>query len=153
MTFDKILKTVQGIIENYSLDDYIKENNIHLEYDEDMLKNKDSVIISIQNDTCIFIKPNLNEEYEKFLILHELGHYVLHRDCSKLLTSSTKMEHEANMFACLWLINCNIKDSIYFDTWLLSQNVPHQVTNDFQDTLYQYKQTSKFGDKWLRMEI
>lgn len=55
----------------------------------------------------IFINENLDEENQKEVILHELGHALNHNDLSLLYDKPTfkvKMEHEATSFMMNYLI-------------------------------------------------
>lgn len=56
----------------------------------------------------IFINENLDEDKQKEVVLHELGHVLNHRDLSSLYNNSfyrPKMENEATKFMIKYLIN------------------------------------------------
>lgn len=69
-----------------------------------MLRNKKSIYFRNFYDTeIIFIRDDLHRNYEKFYLLHELGHAILHTDimCSfhNNLLNYDKIEKQANYFA------------------------------------------------------
>jgi len=56
----------------------------------------------------IFINQLLDEEKQKEVILHELGHVLNHKDLSSLYNNPsyrTKMEYEATKYMITYLIN------------------------------------------------
>ena len=63
----------------------------------------------------IAINTNIDEQIQKVVCAHELGHYVLHRDinvsCESInfntATQSGILEREANLFAATYLVDIN----------------------------------------------
>ena len=118
----------------------------------DLLKNRkcDSQIISFNGVTGIYIKQDLEEEYKQFLLWHELGHYLLHHDDNMnfnfyLSKYKSKLETEANLFACICILkNANISKSSSLTSELMQSGVPEQIayyTNDkiqINNDLYQF---------------
>lgn len=81
----------------------LKENNIELV----LLKLEQNGYYDPESKT-MFINQNLDEIYQKEVILHELGHALNHNDLSALYDKPSfkfKMEHEANYFMVNYLIN------------------------------------------------
>lgn len=116
---------VKKITKNYNTNN-IKElcdyNNIKIEYTDFKAKTLESRLIIIDGTGYIFVRPELDERYENFLIAHELGHYVLHYDANISFNFlkriyKTKLEKEANEFACRLLtidVNYNDYDNLEF---------------------------------------
>ncbi|WP_029276242.1 ImmA/IrrE family metallo-endopeptidase [Carnobacterium jeotgali] len=83
----------------------------------DLLKRNEveMILISLDNNgyydpslKIIFINQSLNEEKQKEVILHELGHALNHKDLSALYNKPTfrfKMENEATSFMMKSLID------------------------------------------------
>jgi len=77
--------------------------------------NIELVLIIIENNgyydpalNVIFINQLLEEEKQKEVILHELGHVLNHKDFSSLYNNPSyrsKMENEATKFMIRYLIN------------------------------------------------
>lgn len=151
MKFKEIMNCVNEYLES-DVYELLKELNIDITYDNDLAGNKDCRIFSCEDGNCIFIKENLNPLYEQFLILHEIGHYLMHYDISTYFTPVGRIENEANMFACLWLIKNDIDSAQYYDQYLINCGVPINIAIKFQDTLYQFRQSQRYGNVWLRME-
>lgn len=151
MKFEEIMNCVNEhlVSDVYEL---LKELDIDIAYDNDLAGNKECRIFSCKDGNCVFIKENLNPLYEQFLLLHEMGHYLMHYGVSTYFTPAGRLEHEANMFVCLWLIKNDIDSTQYYDQYLIGCGVPISVAVDFQDTLYQFRQTQRYGNTWLRME-
>lgn len=90
--------------------------NIAIEYQDFRAKTLDSRLIINDGAGYIFIRPGLDCAYEQFLIAHELGHYILHYDENISFNFlrriyKTRLEKEANTFACFLLI-CDEYDNI-----------------------------------------
>ena len=152
MTFEAIMNYVDNYIDYEDVYAMLKELDIDICYDDDMVQQGYARIYSGVVGNCLFIKTNLEPAFEQFLILHELAHFILHRGTCTLFTSSSKLEYEANMFACLWLIKNQIDTAIYYDIYLLEQAVPERIISSFQDSLFQYRQAKKYKNSWYRME-
>lgn len=108
-------------------------NDIQIIESESLINKKcDSTIVSNNNITGIFIKPDLPEEYKQFLLWHEYGHYCLHYEPDMhfnfyLSRFNWKSEHEANMFAVLALLqNEDLEDKNIIDL-AVRNGVPNQI--------------------------
>ena len=106
------LKTkLKNIVNNYNttnvkeICDYL---DIEIAYTEFKAKTLESRLMIVDGNGYIFVRPNLDERYENFLIAHELGHYILHYDKNinfNILNRiyKTRLEKEANEFAIRFL--------------------------------------------------
>ena len=102
------LKTkLNNIVNNYNttnvkeICDYL---DIEIAYTEFKAKTLESRLMIVDGNGYIFVRPNLDERYENFLIAHELGHYILHYDKNINFNFlkriyKTRLEKEANEFA------------------------------------------------------
>lgn len=82
--------------------------------------------------------------------MHELGHYLLHHDDNMnfsfyLSKYKSKLETEANLFACICILkNTNISKSLSLPSELMKSGVPEQIayyTTDkiqINNDLYQF---------------
>ena len=103
MQFGKIYELVEEI-KQFEIKDLIIKERIELVYDSMLCYGKECRFDANQGITAIFIKEGLQENYEKFLLLHELGHYFIHyrtgiMSTSLLIRNTRKEENEANLFA------------------------------------------------------
>lgn len=70
-----------------------------------LLKHNDSLYVrDFYNREIIFIKNNLDEHLEKFILLHELGHALIHTELQQAafnrnFINTDKLEKQANYFA------------------------------------------------------
>ena len=106
------LKTkLKNIVNNYNttnvkeICDYL---DIEIAYTEFKAKTLESRLMIVDGNGYIFVRPNLDERYENFLIAHELGHYILHYDKNINFNFlkriyKTRLEKEANEFAIRFL--------------------------------------------------
>lgn len=74
-------------------------------------KKQKGVYKLISGQPYIFIKEDLDEVSYKMVLLHEIGHDMLHRDAAGVFfdqtlfdTQNSRMEYEANLFAAHILI-------------------------------------------------
>lgn len=156
MEFIKIMEKVADL-NSLSIKDMIESEGIDVIYDEVLCYGRDSRIDKGYGQVVIFVKPDLPEQYEKFLLLHELEHFHLHMttgisDAALQIRNIRREENEANIFACLYLLDNQIYDSEYYDTYLCSVGVPTKIADYVQECIYQYKQVRKWGNKWMRLE-
>ena len=120
------LKTkLNNIVNNYNttnikeICDYL---DIEIAYTEFKAKTLESRLMIVDGNGYIFVRPNLDERYENFLIAHELGQYILHYDKNINFNFlkriyKTRLEKEANEFAIRLLtygINLNDYDNLEF---------------------------------------
>lgn len=104
MKIEDILKTTQ-MIKSSNVYEVIKDYNLNVVYSE-MLNNKkfDATL----SGNIILIKTDLMPEYERFVLFHELGHYLLHQESDAkfsfyLSKYKNRIENEANAFSFLCL--------------------------------------------------
>lgn len=115
----RISQEVEQLVNTYNTNnvrEIAEYFNIAIEYQEFRAKTLDSRLIISDGAGYIFIRPDLDSAYENFLIAHELGHYILHYDENISFNFlrriyKTRLEKEANTFACLLLI-CEEYDNI-----------------------------------------
>lgn len=62
-----------------------------------------------------------------------------------LLYNSNKLEYEANMFACLCLVIGDFTYNYDYRAYLKNYEVPLKIINQFQDTIFQFKQTGQYS--------
>lgn len=102
---------LKNIVNNYNttnvkeICDYL---DIEIAYTEFKAKTLESRLMIIDGNGYIFVRPNLDERYENFLIAHELGHHILHYDKNINFNFlkriyKTRLEKEANEFAIRFL--------------------------------------------------
>ncbi|WP_320973832.1 ImmA/IrrE family metallo-endopeptidase [Dysgonomonas capnocytophagoides] len=145
------------LIKNLSVNQMVSVEGIDIIYDEALCYGRDSRIDRGYGQVVIFIKPGLPDQHENFLLLHELGHYFLHMrtgisDIALQLRNTRREENEANIFACLYLLDNQIHDNEYYDTYLCSVGVPVKIADYVQECIHQYKQVRRWGNKWMRLE-
>jgi len=122
---------IAGLIDTYNTNDVfelldclniriykIDSNNI-------MIKNNDSLYYrDYLNNEVIFIRNDIPSNLEKFILLHELGHALLHTDIyqaafNRKFINTGKLEKQANYFA-FKLMNINF-DHIDLDGLTIEQ--------------------------------
>ena len=131
------LKTkLNNIVNNYNttnvkeICDYL---DIEIAYTEFKAKTLESRLMIVDGNGYIFVRPNLDERYENFLIAHELGHYILHYDKNINFNFlkriyKTRLEKEANSFACkLLMSDINIKEQENIDFIAMEKGIPLKV--------------------------
>ena len=98
------------------------------------------MIISDNNNTAIFMTPELLEEYRQFLLWHEYGHYKLHYDPNMrssfyLSRFKWKSEHEANVFAALALLKDEfISEDTNVINLMVHKGIPKRIVYKVYDT-------------------
>jgi len=130
-SYDWINDCILGLIELYNTRDInelydcldikivkLQKNNILLQEREAFYHR------NYFNEEVVFIRDDLDYQYEKFILAHELGHALLHTEVytaafNKNLLNKGKLEKQANYFA-LNLLNVDI-DSIHFKGYTIEQ--------------------------------
>lgn len=115
----RISQEVEQLVNTYNTNnvrEIAEYLNIAIEYQDFRAKTLDSRLIINDGAGYIFIRPDLDSAYKNFLIAHELGHYILHYDENISFNFlrriyKTRLEKEANTFACFLLI-CDEYDNI-----------------------------------------
>lgn len=113
---------------------------ISIEYQDFKAKTLDSRIIIVNGVGYIFLRNELNELYENFLIAHELGHYILHYDKDISFNFlrriyKTRLEKEANEFACTLLLHDelnNIKSVENIEFLVKEKGIPLKIWYSLQ---------------------
>ncbi|EJO5347182.1 ImmA/IrrE family metallo-endopeptidase [Clostridium botulinum] len=109
----------------YELYDYLEIKIIKLEPSNILLRGNESLYNrNYFGNEIVIIRNDLNLEYEKFILAHELGHALLHTETynaafNKDLINCGKLEKQANYFA-FKLLNLNI-DPIQFEGFTIEQ--------------------------------
>lgn len=139
------LKTkLNNIVNNYNttnvkeICDYL---DIEIAYTEFKAKTLESRLMIIDGNGYIFVRPNLDERYENFLIAHELGHYILHYDKNINFNFlkriyKTRLEKEANSFACkLLMSDIDIKQEENIDFIAMEKGIPLKVWHSVMELI------------------
>ncbi|WP_102400172.1 ImmA/IrrE family metallo-endopeptidase [Haloimpatiens massiliensis] len=102
---------LEGVKDTYNTDniyeiyDYLEIQIIKLDLNNILLRGNESFYHrDYFNTEVVFIRNDLNLEYEKFILAHELGHALLHTNIyeaafNKDLLNIGKLEKQANYFA------------------------------------------------------
>ena len=120
--------------------------DISIEYQDFKAKTLDSRIMIMNGVGYIFLRNNLNELYENFLIAHELGHYILHYDKDISFNFlrriyKTRLEKEANEFACVLLLHDeldNIKNIENIEFIVKEKGIPLKIWYSIQSCINTY---------------
>lgn len=140
MNYEKIIREVNEL-KSGCIIDLLNERNIKVVFDASMNKNKmDSVLKILENRSIIFIKTDLNDDYARFVLLHELGHYTLHYNKDMQYTFylsryKNRLEIEANAFACTCLLNDEDCVQVDLINLLEHKGVPKKIALQFYDNL------------------
>lgn len=136
---------IQEVVKYYNengLDETLDYFGIDVVYKELRGKTVESrLVIDFEGEATIFIRPDINENYEQFLKAHELGHFLLHYqyDVSfNYLTRvyKTKIEKEANSFACkLLMSDINIKNEENIDFIVMEKGIPLKIWYSVMETI------------------
>lgn len=118
-----------------SIKDYLKENRIKVYTSTDNFDNEDAYLC---ND-IIFIRKNLPRKYRNFVLLHEIGHHIMHSNQGisfsfSLRVRKNKLELEADTFACLMLLQDEELEDVDVITLLQSKGVPEQIAIKFYES-------------------
>jgi len=102
---------VRGIVEIcdttniYDIYDTFNISVVKLDINNVLLRNNEAFYYRyFDGKEIVFIRNDLNIEYEKFILAHELGHAILHTSVyhaafNKNLINTGKLEKQANYFA------------------------------------------------------
>lgn len=109
----------------YELYDYLELQMIKLEPANILLRcNEYFYYRNYFGNEIVLVRNDLNLEYEKFILAHELGHALLHTETceaafNKNLINTGKLEKQSNYFA-LKLLNLDI-DPVAFEGFNIEQ--------------------------------
>lgn len=127
-------KIVNAIVSMKGLNvkEYKKEYGIKIFCIDELEHGEDGCIFN----NFIFLRKNLPSNYRKFVILHELGHYILHKKDAIAFSYSylgyrNKLEIEADTFACMYLLqNADLEDLDVL-SYLTHNGVPEKIALKF----------------------
>lgn len=129
---------VKDLIKKYNtsnIKELVDHLDISIEYQDFKAKTLDSRLMIVDSKGYIFVRSDLDCAYENFLIVHELGHYVLHFDKDISFNFlrrvyKTRLEREANEFAIRLLMFeelHNIKDIENIEFIVKEKGIPLKV--------------------------
>ncbi|MDL2276161.1 ImmA/IrrE family metallo-endopeptidase [Breznakia sp. OttesenSCG-928-G09] len=135
------IKHIESTLQNYhhfTLEELLAFYNISILEENTLPMNTDAMLI---NMNTLFMKKNLDISYQNFLILHELGHRILHYDQNisfnfSIRIKKNKLEREANTFACLFLLKDEEISNTNIINLLTTKGVPENIAFQFFDDLY-----------------
>lgn len=112
------LKEIVDSEDVYIILSFLDIELIKLDKNSNLLKNREAFYSRNFNNTeTVFIRNDLDREYEKFLIAHEIGHAILHTKVKEAAYKNTinddKYECHADYFA-VKLLDKSI-DPAYFE--------------------------------------
>lgn len=131
MNLNWIDEYVEGLIEycnSRNVYDIYETLNIsikRIDMNNPLLQGNEAMYIRSYLDVeMVFIREDLPDRYEKFVLAHELGHAILHTEIAAAaynnrLLNKGKLEKQADYFA-LRLLNISI-DKDYFEGYSLEQ--------------------------------
>lgn len=141
MKFDEIYRLVNEKAE-LDLNEMLKECNAEIVRDNDMMHGFEARSMMIDDVFLIFLKEDMFEVRERYLLLHELGHYF----CGS-------SERDADLFACLYLIGNHIWEACYFQHFLMCNGADRHIANKINDEIYHYKLNVQQQIGWRVMEL
>ena len=100
----------------------------------------DATILISAHSSTIYLKDGLDEQYTNYLILHELGHFLLDYSlgCYNYTSRCYKYRNEfkANLFACCYILKgCDLHD-LNIVEYLVNNGCPYKIANHIFDYLY-----------------
>lgn len=115
--------------------------NIEVHYEPLLIQHgRQSMILSVNGRTVIFLRPSVDQRLVEFLLWHELAHYILHYHPNMrmnyiLSTRRTETEMQANMFAVFGLLQDeDLSDRLPVEA-AISKGVPAVIAADVIRTL------------------
>lgn len=131
-SLNKKIKDALKEMEGYNIKEFLLEHNIRV-YSTLQLENGEDGFLC--NDKII-VRKHLPRNYRKFVVLHEIGHFIMHSNDSLAFSYTqlghrNKLEVEANMFACLKLLENDILEEVNVVSSLLNKGVPEQIAFKF----------------------
>lgn len=93
-----------------TFDPFLIAEQLDVEYKYVDLGNMDGMYAPILNEPLILLNDKLESFNKKYVVMaHEVGHVVMHPDLASYYTlndyTRSKVETEANIFACTLLLN------------------------------------------------
>lgn len=136
MCFKEIYEKVDECL-NYDIYELLKKENIDIVRDNDLTYGRKALMMSYDGFTIIFLKEGLDDQEERNLLLHELGHFYFDKKCS--LYNKRTEENNANLFMCLYLLKNNIWVDLIFYYYLIGQGVDKKIALLVNDQILQYR--------------
>ena len=129
----KIEKALQEL-EIIELKDYLKKENLKV-YATCNLDDKEDACLC---GNRIFVRKYLPRNYRRFIILHEIGHHIMHKNDNLAFSYTNlgyrnKLEVEADMFACLKLLEDECLNDVNIIDLLQHKGVPKKVAVKFTE--------------------
>lgn len=131
----EIIQILRAVNSLPCYDDLLRDNGLSVINTDILQEGTDALKVG----NSIFIRDSITDEsYRKFLVLHEVGHHILHDDgitsfYYKIRMSRSKNELEANTFACLYLIRDENLEGLNIIEYLSSNGVPKKVATKIYD--------------------
>lgn len=141
MCFKEIYNKVQECL-NYDIYELLEIENIEIVRDNDLTYGRLARIMSYDGNTIIFLKEGLDDQQERNLILHELGHYYFDKKC--FLSNKRTEENNANLFMCLYLLKNDIWDDLIYYQYLINQGIEKKISMLINEMIIQYRMNKLF---------
>lgn len=137
----KVLQAIE-IMNSRSVKEYLDDNKVKIYSSKDNFDDEDAYLC---NGT-IFIRKYLYGNYRNFILLHEIGHHIMHSDLGvgfgfSLKVRKNKLEIEANTFACMCILRDECLDDVNIIDLLMRKGVPEQIAVSFYENfslIYNY---------------
>ena len=119
-----------------AVDDMLQQLNIQKIFMNAKMGFKMDALLRIFNEhAIIFVKPDLDENYQKFVLYHEIGHYLIHYNPNMeyhflVNRYRNRTEAEANYFGCYCLLEDEAIEDICVPALLINKGVPKKIAND-----------------------
>lgn len=121
-------------LEIIELENYLKKENLKIYATSNLDEKEDGCLCGNK----IFVRKHLPHNYRRFVILHELGHYIMHKRDSLAFSYTNlgyrnKLEVEADMFACLKMLSGNELVDVNIIDLLQRKGVPKNIAIRFTE--------------------
>lgn len=135
-----MFKNYQNLLAQFptvAVEDMLQQLSIQKVYmNEKMGLNMDALLRIYNRKAIIFVKPDLEENYQKFVLYHEIGHYLIHYNPGTeyhFLAERyrNRTEAEANYFGCYCLLADEDIHDLCIPSLLINKGVPEKIANDF----------------------
>lgn len=150
MNFKQVYELVEAK-KNLSLTEMLREECVDLVYDNDLSHGNEAWSMVVDGVFMIYLQEDIIEVRERFLLLHELGHFFC--DNRSPLSNRKCEESMANLFACLYLMKNQIWHDSYFYEYLLCNGCDKQIASRVNDQIYQYKLQVQSNIGWKLLEL
>lgn len=141
MCFKKVYERVNECLE-YDVYELLEKEEIDIVRDNDMTYGKKALIMSYDSLTIIFLNEGLDDQEERNLILHELGHYYFDSKCA--FSNKRTEENNANLFMCLYLLKNDIWSDLTFSCYLINHGIEKRIAYYVNELVIQYKINQRY---------